>query len=354
MPIVAGIDEAGYGPLLGPLVVALSAFRVSGLPEHGGDGAFELWSRLEDAAVLRAPPAARRGERKSGGAELRDERLIVCDSKKVYAHGKGLRRMEETVLAFAGSAARAAGAPEGADRAGESGPFAATLRGFLGAHGHDPAALEAYPWYRGRDLSLPHLTFKTVVQRQMAGLRRGLAGAGIEALALTPRVVHPLEFNEGVRREGNKHRFEWEIVARFLRELWERHADEGVAVLCDKLGGRDFYGAEMGRLFPEARVTASIESGGRSEYRISRGASRMTVAFVVEGDDSSFPTALASCCAKYVRELFMSLLNAYFIERLPGLRETAGYSTDGRRFADEVRDEMRRLEVDEALLVRCC
>ncbi len=335
MGVYAGIDEAGYGPLLGPLVVSMAAFRVPGPvgPEHPQD----LWERIGDAAVLHAPPSAGRGGRKAAD---RDERLIVCDSKKVYQGGKGLRRMEESVLSF-----MAAGPPESA---------AVTLRGCLAASGHDEGALEPYPWYRGRDVPLPSFGFKTVQKRQSAALRRALAASGVEALGLRPHAVHPLEFNGGVRRDGNKHLFEWSIVGAFLRELWDRHAAEGVDVACDKLGGRDFYGPPLARLFPEARVTAPVEGGDRSVYRVTRGAWRMTVTFLVEGDDKCFPVALASCCSKYVRELFMGLMNSFFVERLPGLRETAGYYGDGRRFADEVRDEMRRIAADERLLVRCC
>ena len=45
----------------------------------------------------------------------------------------------------------------------------------------------------------------------------GPPGPGI---ALVPRAVHALEFNDGVRREGNKHLLEWTIVAGYLEELF--------------------------------------------------------------------------------------------------------------------------------------
>ena len=47
MTLVAGIDEAGYGPQLGPLVVAGTAFRIEVAPAAG-----VLWDVLAEATVL--------------------------------------------------------------------------------------------------------------------------------------------------------------------------------------------------------------------------------------------------------------------------------------------------------------
>ena len=44
MTIIAGIDEAGYGPLLGPMVVTITAFDV---PDEKAK--CSLWDLLNDA-----------------------------------------------------------------------------------------------------------------------------------------------------------------------------------------------------------------------------------------------------------------------------------------------------------------
>src|SRR5438477_3466657 len=80
MPWIIGIDEAGYGPNLGPLVMTSVACRV---PDCHAEA--DLWH------LLRA--AVRRPEEKDDG------RLLVGDSKIVYSSTRGLAGLEGGVLA---------------------------------------------------------------------------------------------------------------------------------------------------------------------------------------------------------------------------------------------------------------
>src|SRR5262249_46529072 len=80
MPWLIGIDEAGYGPNLGPFVMTSVACR---LPE--GAASADLWELLR--------PAVRRPH------EPADDRLLVEDSKVVYSPKDGLARLETGVLA---------------------------------------------------------------------------------------------------------------------------------------------------------------------------------------------------------------------------------------------------------------
>ena len=78
----------------------------------------------------------------------------------------------------------------------------------------------------------------------------------------------------------------------------------------------------------------------------------VTVTFASRGEDRAFPTALASCMAKYTRELMIHLLNRWFCARVPGLKPTAGYYVDGKRFLRDLSPFVERADVPLSRLVR--
>ena len=67
---------------------------------------------------------------------------------------------------------------------------------------------------------------------------------------------------------------------------------------------------------------------------------------------SDAETQVASCFAKYVRELMVHVLNDWFCARVPGLSRTAGYYVDGHRFLAELEPHLQALAVPRERLVR--
>ncbi|HEX5103073.1 MAG TPA: hypothetical protein VFV87_04640, partial [Pirellulaceae bacterium] len=76
MRLVLGTDEAGYGPNLGPLVVAATAWRVPG--------------EISPAAMYDALAEVVCG----GGVPSEEGRLAIGDSKQLYKPGCGLGLLE--------------------------------------------------------------------------------------------------------------------------------------------------------------------------------------------------------------------------------------------------------------------
>ena len=294
--IVCGIDEAGYGPLLGPLCVALSVFRVDGWSP--GDPAPDLWELLS-SAVAREPNDAK-------------GRLPVADSKRLKLSNSlktkhPLTHLERSVLAFARTLDWR---PADDDELFE----------------HLGAEPEPHPWYAGSTL-LPLSTTHDRVGIEASRLRRAMKSSGVELLELRCAFVGEQAFNDTVARTHSKAETTIGAVGSHLRRVRERWGGEEVRVICDRLGGRLGYGELIGRAFGD-RFETLEQSARASRYR----AGLIGVTFMPEAEDAHLPVALASMVAKLVRELAMTRFNAYWTGRMPGLRRTAGYRQDAKRW----------------------
>jgi hypothetical protein len=90
------------------------------------------------------------------------------------------------------------------------------------------------------------------------------------------------------------------------------------------------------------------ESRGRSAYRLPDG----TIEFLMDAEDRHELVALASMIGKYVRERAMGLFNDWWAGHLTGLRRTAGYGRDGRRFFREIDPVREFLRVPRECVLR--
>jgi len=308
--LVAGVDEAGLGPLLGPLCMAWAVFRT---PVDAGD---DLWKPLQ--SVVSADPKQDR------------ERLIVADSKRVHTRNdRGRKRLESTVLAFLA-------------QLDESRRVNRHAREVLFGGSLAPGAemIEAHPWYEHLP-ELPTMSEVGAMELRAERLHRAMQTAGIELVDYGVRVVPAGELNRSFDETGNKGATVWKLLHRIMRHLWDSQADGGLRAVIDRQGGRWRYGPHLGRSFPDASVQLVTEAPKYSEYDVvgragdGVGDRRLRLAFAEKAEDHSFAVALASCLAKYARELAMASFNRYFEALQPGLHPTAGYFKDGRRWVAE-------------------
>ncbi len=324
--IIAGIDEAGYGPLLGPMVVSATAFD---LPDAAFDAALDgqvpcLWKLLQAAVARKAP--------------IKKGRVLVADSKIVHAQRDGLKLLERGVLAFA----RAAGlcGEDLTDRA---------LVELLGGPEH---GLNHHPWY-GAAVAVPSLADPGDLSIAANMVGTALASSGVTVACLRTRVVSESLFNQMVSATQNKATAAVAVTLSHLLHLHTHFGDRGLVVGIDKQGGRDFYRDLLLRWFPDAQLKVLNESAKSSGYILREGPRHTLVYFREKGDRGWFATALASMICKYLRELCMHAFNAWWCGRVEGLRPTAGYYGDGTRWLMEVEPHLIRLGIERAGFVRC-
>jgi hypothetical protein len=315
MPWLIGIDEAGYGPNLGPLVMTSVACR---LPDDlaGRD----LWTLLRGA--VRRP------------TEPDDGRILVEDSKVVYSSGRGLAALEVGVRAALPPA------PCLADHVQRLAPAAV-------------AELAAEPWYRG-DSPLP---VAAAADACLAAAERFAETSRQARVAWGPvrsAIVCPTRFNEVVDRWGSKGAVLGQGLCELLR--WNRDAadgDDGLSFIVDKHGGRNTYAPMLQDALPDGMVVAQQESMARSAYTVLGVGREVRLTFQPRADAEHFCVALASMVSKHLREVLMLEFNRFWQTQLPGLKPTAGYPGDATRFLEAIRPVLGRLGIAEASLWRC-
>jgi hypothetical protein len=319
MPLLVGIDEAGYGPTLGPLVVAASLWRVA--PRHVEA---DLWQVLSPCLAR----SVRRG----------DDRLAVDDSKCAFDRKKGIATLERTVLAFVQSA----GLPCG------------TLGELLvGLGGDGRAATSTLPWERDLEHPLPLDPARSRCEHAGERLRTCMAQEQAVCIGLSARVLTADAFNRRVAQTRNKAVVLLEQVLDLLASATRAAAgDQDVHVRIDRLGGRSDYRELLLAAFPGRHVHERELSPRASRYRLASARSDWFVEFLVDADQRHLPVALASMLAKYLREVLMERFNAFWRRWLPELRPTAGYYEDAQRFLAEIGPILPRTGIPPASFIR--
>lgn len=323
MLVYAGIDEAGYGPMLGPLCVAATVFV---LDDHDPEaGAPDLWEMLSKGVCR-----SRRDGR---------HRVAIDDSKRLKgakgAKASPLRHLERGVLAFLAAMDPAHQVP-------------ATDTALIG---HLKAEIAPRPWYDSV-VDLPVGQDADELRIAAGRVGRAMSSAGARCEAIWCRIISAEDLNCGAEKLGTKSAVNFHAVMQLVDQIRRRWGQAHPRIIVDRQGGRTHYLRELQLAYPDSHLHILAESETMSRYRLEGDTRPMTVSFLQGAEERHLPVALASMTAKYVRELLMLRLNRYFRSFLPELKPTAGYVQDGRRYVREIESVIRSEGLSRGSLIR--
>ncbi|MCS7237541.1 MAG: hypothetical protein NZ899_04640 [Thermoguttaceae bacterium] len=324
MALLVGVDEAGYGPRIGPLVLALTAWQ---LPRE---------SQTRDPHILET--LLRAVVRRDGEAQGTPEKVCIDDSKKIYRSPRDLPKLEIAALSLL-------------QLAGFAGKCLQELLPFVD-QGLDPRWKEL-PWLKEGVCLLPRSISPQSLESAKIAIRQQLTAHRVQLVACRAKILFEPIFNEYIRLLGNKAALAAEVVVELLTQVLIPPKDEAV-VLIDRQGGRIYYGQLVGRIaqmLPAAELQVVNESPERSQYRIITSLGNWDFGFWKKAEQF-LPVAAASMIAKYIRELVLICFNSFWCHRVPGLRPTAGYPGDAKRFKTAIAASQEALQIPDDWLWR--
>ncbi len=321
MGYLIGTDEAGYGPNLGPLVISASVWQV---PD--GTRSEDLFDRLGHVVAGSLGKAEK----------VALPRVVIADSKLLYNSGKDLRHLERGLWAawtLLGKQPR-------------------SWREVWSTLTTQPAdEFNACPWLQHYDATLPGDGRALDWSGQATRLRQSFSDQGVRLLSLRSRTVFPQEFNNLLRTHISKGALLSHLTLQLVEQEMRALECGPIAVLCDKHGGRNRYGALLSGRFPDWLIEVRGEGRQESVYRFGPNERRVEFRFRAKAE-RFLPAALASMASKYLRELAMQAFNEFWCSLVPGLAPTAGYPQDARRFKTAIAPAQRELGIDDDILWR--
>jgi ribonuclease HII len=193
------------------------------------------------------------------------------------------------------------------------------------------------------------------LQIDASRLRRAFQESGIACTALRCEALGAADFNRRVDETRNKSSVNMHLVVQQIEAIWSRFPTDQPRVVIDRQGGREAYRHDLQIAWPDASIRIVTESARLSRYALSLpGRGTLNLIFTAEAESTHLPVALASMVAKYTRELLMGRMNRYFLARQPGLRATAGYVEDARRYLQDIEPLLDEARIERGDLVRCC
>jgi hypothetical protein len=326
--LLIGIDEAGYGPNIGPLVIGASVWDLPADLE------------LENLAEFLVP------EFQALPGNNQGLFIPFGDSKCLYRSKSSIRPLSVGVRTLADLAEN--------DLAIE--PLVRDV-----SPQTDCPRWERLPWYESNE-GINEELFPNLSQVEQTAVDAGrakLESLDIKLLCLASKIIDEETFNQGVESHGNKAGLLSTESVQLAKSCVERYVDrdsrryQSIFFDCDKHGGRNRYQALLFQAFPDEWFHALEESTDISRYQSQFHGLPTNWSFRAKGDRCVAPAA-ASMIAKWSREVLLERLNKFWQEKCPGLVPTAGYPVDAKRFAADIQSAVKQLSLSDSSWWRSC
>jgi hypothetical protein len=293
---LAGVDENGLGPRLGPLIVT---------------GAWALATLAGAAVVVGQGPGVRPTTRANGDPSRHTRwpgEARLGDSKKLVAFGDSALG-EAWARAIAARRGETPGTPEELLRT-------LSIDGDAALRARCPSDHEAQCWSGARERFDASLDLVATVTRDLTSLEE----AGIDVRGVRLAIVCTERLNHAAARGLSRFDVDLHAMERIALDLREE-AGADIDVTCGKVGGLGSYRPRFGHL--SSRAMTTLEEGrARSTYQVSELG---RLAFVRDADDTHVLVCLASLVGKWARDLLMNRIVRYHRDHNAELPIASGY-----------------------------
>lgn len=174
------------------------------------------------------------------------------------------------------------------------------------------------------------------------------AKRGVQIISATTEVVCASQLNEERRRGSNRFTSDLHAMERLILHWRDRFPANLVAV-CGKVGGMGDYSRFFGPLGGQLHAILRQERAHSAYHFPTVG----ELHFVQDADGTDPLVMLASLIGKYVREVLMGQINAYYQTHVPELRACSGYNDPvTQRFAEATSTVRKRLRIAKSCFER--
>ncbi|MFH0924570.1 MAG: hypothetical protein V1872_02900 [bacterium] len=318
---IVGIDENGFGPKLGPLIVTGSIF------EFCDNSLLTIWDKKNKEQTSFSSIFQKKDHNTTLSSKVKDSKVIFKNDLKSKAKGEDIA-LSYYYLLFQS--------------------YPNDVDDFINSISLPPlfSNISSCENKYHKICWTPKLTIP-VWGNSLPTISSTLKTNLLEVKSV---VCCPGEFNMRLKRKPNKILLNLSYFERLINYFSHTYGSN-ILYLCGKVGGIKDYLKYSSFLSKDHQCQSlAIHEDFSTYYSSSLG----IISFIKNGDQGEFPIALASIFGKYIREIFMERLNNNFSPEIRNNRFISGYyNSITDQFIKNVFDNQTTLDIPDYYLQNC-